>query len=336
VVRRGVNNRITEYKEDKRRRISQEAQTALVQTTPGMPNLPYMLERVWHRLEWQTQLYLIARACDWVTYGDVVADRTFPQPTLPGIPPEEVCAAVAALMQLLLEAQAQHKASWERGWKRVEEQFLREVLWRYDGLIRLHVYQAEGRVHMRESGGWSLPPRIFTAEERTTLLEACRTELAQANGGGNGIFAALEDFVQFCQLLRQPENHVRGTIAQYVEREVNTYSTAEMRAQMEEELIDLPFFTAYAKVIQERGGEQFVLKRKIKTLPLSDLPDVDGGRLEDIKRRSRVNAVRAGILVERKTIEQEIRKRQERWRSVLPAEPLQLEPPEEPPPPIDF
>ena len=53
-----------------------------------------------------TRMYLIARACDWVTYGEVVADRTFPQPTLAGIAPQEVSAAVAALIQLLLEAQA--------------------------------------------------------------------------------------------------------------------------------------------------------------------------------------------------------------------------------------
>ena len=38
----------------------------------------------WSALDERTREYLIFRACDLVAYGDVVADRTFPQPTLPG------------------------------------------------------------------------------------------------------------------------------------------------------------------------------------------------------------------------------------------------------------
>ena len=176
-----VGQRLDAYREDKRRQIGQAGQAALVPTTSGgLPFvLPHVLDRMWHRCDEMTRLYLISRACDWVTYGDVVADRTFPQPTLAGIPPQEVSAAVAALMQLLLEAQAQHKANQEQAWARGKEAFVRECLWQYDGLLRLQVYQAEGRVHLRQTVERSLPPRILSAAGEKTLTEAasrnCRT-----------------------------------------------------------------------------------------------------------------------------------------------------------------
>jgi hypothetical protein len=282
----------------------------------------------WSNLDEQARKYLIFRACDLVTFGDLVADRTFPQPTLPGATPQHVSAVVTALMMLLLEAKGQLNAAWEQAWVRRKEEFVRECLWKYDGILHLQMYQAEDRVHMRHTVERYLPARILTAEERKTLTDACHKELVEFDGGGQGPLAALADFHRFCQLLREPENHVKGQTAQYGEREVNTYPTQEMINQMAQELVDLPRYTAYAKVIQEQGGVQVVRKWKITT---EELPKVPPGCLpEEASRIARQNAIDAGILRPRSAIEAESRRRLAQWRRrVIDSPP----PPSEEPPP---
>jgi hypothetical protein len=84
-------------------------------------------------------MYLLARACDFVTYGDLVADRTFPQPTLADISPQEVSTAVAMLIDLLLEAQAQEEAHGARVHAGRVDKLVRECLWMRDGLLQLQV-----------------------------------------------------------------------------------------------------------------------------------------------------------------------------------------------------
>ena len=312
-----VARRVSEYREDKRRQIGQAGQAALVPTTSGgLPFvLPYVLDRMWHRCDEMTRLYLIARACDWVTYGEVLAERTFPQPTLAGIPPQEVSAAVAALIQLLLQAQAQGKADRERAWARRKEAFIRECLWQYDGILRLQVYQAEGRVHLRQTVERSLPPRVLSAAEIDRLTASCLMELPNSES----LVATLAAFVRFCQLLRLPENHVRSQTAQYVEKEVNTYTTAEMRNQMAQELINLHPHSAYMSS---------TFKGKIQTLDVSLEPrtllSAGRGDLVDVRTTARQNALSAQILRQRGDIEEEIRERQNNWRK---------RPGNEPPPP---
>jgi hypothetical protein len=281
----------------------------------------------WRNLDEQARKYLIFRACDLVAFGDVVADRTFPQPTLPGATPQQVSAAVTALMMLLLEAKGQLNAAREQAWVQYREEFVRECLWKYDGILHLQVYQAEGRVHMRQTVERYLPARVLPAEERKTLTDACHMELVQANGRAQEALTALADFHRFCQLLRDPENHVKGQTAQYGEREVNTYPTQEMINQMAQELVDLPRYTAYAKVIQEQGGVQVVRKVKITT---EKLPKVPPGRLPEASRIARQNAINAGILRPRRAIEAESRRRLAQWRRrVIDSPP----PPSEEPPP---
>jgi hypothetical protein len=76
---------------------------------------------------------------------------------------------------------------------------------------------------------------------------------------------------------------------------------------MAQELANLPRFTAYARVIQERAGKQLVIKRKIKPLAL---PKEHGLPLaSEILERSHATVYKA-----RDEIEAEIRQRQERWR----------------------
>ena len=214
----------------------------------------------WSTLDKQAQKYLMLRACDLVAFGEVVADRTFPQPTLPGATPLQVSAVVTALMVLLMEAQGKANVSQDQEWERYKEKLVRECLWKYDGLFHLQVYQAEGRVHMRHMVEHSLPARVLTAEERKTLIDACLTELAHAKS----VLATLKDFDTFCQLLRQPENHVMSATPVYAEREVNTYTTQEMTNQVARELMNLLPRTAYAKVVSLVPGSASVWKGKYK------------------------------------------------------------------------
>jgi hypothetical protein len=58
---------------------------------------------------------------------------------------------------------------------------------------------------------------------------------------------------------------------QYVKKQVNTRTFRDMEDEAAQELIKLPRYIAYAKVIQEQEGEQVVIGRKIKT---SELPPV--------------------------------------------------------------
>ena len=156
-----VYYRIADYKKKQPRQLGQ------------MLTLPYALERTWYRCDEMIRTYLIARACDLVTYGEVVADRTFPQPTLPGIPAQEVCATVAVLVDMLLAAQAQKNASEQREWAGRVDELVRQCLWKRDGLLHLQVYQAEGRVHLRQPAWRYLPPRVLPHQERTTLTAGC-------------------------------------------------------------------------------------------------------------------------------------------------------------------
>lgn len=94
----------------------------------------------------------------------------------------------------------------------------------------------------------------------------------------------------------------------YIQKEVPSLKYAEMTHQMEQELMGLPRFTAWAKIAQEKDGKQLVIKRKIQTLPLPDvLPDAD-------ERRAVIERNTQQFYIKRDQIEEVIRSRQERWR----------------------
>jgi len=233
-------------------------------------------------------------------------DRTFPQPTLPGASPLQVSAIVTALMVLLMEAQGKAKAREDQEWEKYKEELVKRSLWTYDGILHLHVYQAEGRVHMRHTVERYLPGRILTPQERKTLIDACLTELPHRES----VVAPLTEFDKFCQLLRQPENHVLRATPVYADREVNTYTAAEMTNQVARELLNLPPRTAYAKVVSLAPGSTSVWKGKIQTLALEETRVSVG----DISRRALRHALDRRILKRRTDIEAEIRERQENWR----------------------
>jgi hypothetical protein len=266
----------------------------------------------WSNLDEQARKYLIFRACDLVAFGEIVADRTFPQPTLPGTTPQQVSAAVIALMMVLLEVQGRVNAAQEQAWVQYREEFLRKCLWKYDGILHLQVYQAEGRVHMRHTVERYLPARVLTEAERSTLIDACEQELSQVDGRGQEALAALAAFVRFSQLLRLPENHIRGQTAQYVEKDVNTYPTREMIEQRARELTRLLPRTAYCHVLQASGEGQVIRQAKIRTLPL---PKPHGQPLEEAIMRDCLDRVYRPYAA----IEAEIRQRQEQWRNGVSA-----------------
>lgn len=75
----------------------------------------------------------------------------------------------------------------------------------------------------------------------------------------------IEVFVAFCELLAKPENHIKVRSGQYVEKAVRTRAEIDMVHEIARELVDLPKYTAYARVTQSIGGEQRVWKGKIRT-----------------------------------------------------------------------
>ena len=75
-------------------------------------------------------------------------------------------------------------------------------------------------------------------------------------------------------------------------------------------LTNLPRFTAYAKIIEEKDGEQKVKTAKIQTYPL---PKILETAEEDLAMAIENGYVRSK---KRSEIEVEIRERQEKWRVV--------------------
>ena len=163
----------------------------------------------------------------------------------------------------------------------------------------------------------NLAPVVLSESEIKALREACLKELYQTNQRDWDVKTTLEvidEFVKFCILLMKPENHVKVQSGQYVEKQVNTRQYHDMNDEMAWELMKLPRFTAYAKVIQEQQGEQVIRIRKIKTLKLEE-PRLQGRELEEMKKQINENTKILGYIKPRVQIEDEIRQRQEKWRS---------------------
>ncbi len=121
------------------------------------------------------------------------------------------------------------------------------------------------------------------------------------------VMTAITEFVEFCRLLSQPENHIYTASGQYVQRQHNTRTFADMEGEMAWKLANLPRHTAYAKITKEQGERQIVLKRKIQTLKL---PSPPAGM--DERRRAIINRSYLLYYRERRQIEEEIRQKEKR------------------------
>jgi hypothetical protein len=131
----------------------------------------------------------------------------------------------------------------------------------------------------------------------------------------------------FSCCLERPENHIKVPSGQYVEKPTTTRTVADMTHEMGQELIDLPRFTAYAKLIRETGRGQSVFKGLIQTLPLPE--SAPGRRLSPHSLLTAINlhtANKAYIRL-RGQIENELRQRKTAWRDDPPEPPTHLEDP---------
>jgi hypothetical protein len=94
-----------------------------------------------------------------------------------------------------------------------------------------------------------LAPRVLTAQESEAVKRACLKTLEQGGENLHVVLKVLEEFVAFCTLLSQPENHIKKPSGQYLETEVNSRTFADMAVEMSWELAKLPRYTAYAKLL---------------------------------------------------------------------------------------
>src|SRR4051812_5077820 len=158
-----------------------------------------------------------------------------------------------------------------------------------------------------------LEPRVLSTGEIETLKNICLHEFSQCDQNtwnAYGTLQVIDDFVQFCRLLSKPENHVKTRSSQYIEKLVNSRTFIDMNHEMAHELIKLPRYTAYAKIIEERGGDQTVIAPKFRA---QKPPSVPHGRNRDIRDRA-LELTHSFYCKERTQIEEELRHRQKNWR----------------------
>jgi hypothetical protein len=230
--------------------------------------------------------YLLCHACDLARYGQKIADLTFPHPTITGTPRQEVADVVSWMISLFQEEAQREEKEWlDRREKTVQKS--------------LQSYSANRTLPMPSS----LPALVLSQQERERLKAACLHEL-RLNGLGE-VVKRVDDFVRFCRLISLPENHIKVASGQYIERQVNTYTTQEMTNQMAQELVKLPLFQAYTKIIDQSQGKQIVRTHRIQTHPL---PAIQSMETEEY---AIANGHKLGK--KREDIEAEIRERQNRW-----------------------
>jgi hypothetical protein len=102
------------------------------------------------------------------------------------------------------------------------------------------------------------------------------------------IIEKLQEFIQVCGLLSRPENHIMVRSGQYAAKQVNIRTEADMTNEMVRNLVSLPKYTAYAKILQDEGSR--VWTGKIRTLELgaTTAGAATGGTIDYVGSRWRV------------------------------------------------
>lgn len=129
--------------------------------------------------------------------------------------------------------------------------------------------------------------------------------------GGIDVKTVIDNFALFCDFLSKPENHVLEPSRQYVEKAVPSRTVSDMTNEMAQELAGLARYTAYARLIEEKDGRQRIIKEKIATIALPNISEEV--RVEEDKRRKVIEDNSRQYLRMRDVIEEEIRRRQDRW-----------------------
>ena len=120
----------------------------------------------------------------------------------------------------------------------------------------------------------------------------------------------------------------------YEEAPKREKTQAEMIDEMMLGLANIPRFSAYAKVIQEKERVQEVLKRKIETFPLAEIPQryLSDPTYQTLRASIEHNMIRARNCHARADIEEDLRRRRERWQRGRPSAPGKPTGGDEPPP----
>ena len=258
-----------------------------------LPNAPsFNVE--WQKLDETTRLYLMARATHIVYHGDEGANVAYPEPSfaaariLVDTLTELIKWRERRIIQTLEErGEAIRKREKEEQSKKVKEESAKKAM---------VIYYPPAEV---------LPARVLNDNERKEILIACDKELAAQNTNVKWI---IDEIINVCELLRKPENILKVASGRFIEKGVPSLKYVEMTHQMEQELMRLSKYTAWAEIAQEKDGKQMVVRCKIQTRPLPDaLPDAD-------ERRAVIERNTQQFYVKRDELEEEIRSRQERWR----------------------
>ena len=269
-------------------------------------------------------VYLMCRACDIALFGEPVANLTFPHPSIPLVPHEDVTRSIDMMVETrrdIIRANDEKDVPGreERIAKAAEKDLEEHLEDEYARANRLPATFDRGgrewrrklprplRLHLDPGMPSHLPERVLTREQRDTLSNACRTALLRGHEEGWNAAATLngiDELVHFCSLLSQPDNHVQVRSGKWIERTVNTRSERDMADEMARKLQDLDTQTAYARVHAESDGGSRVIKRLIKPPALLPVPEGAPAPLR----------LPPGVYKDRALIEEEMRQRQARWR----------------------
>jgi hypothetical protein len=183
-----------------------------------------------------------------------------------------------------------------------------EVIIESDGSLYINpkpTYLVSSREYLQ---GWritlyGLPPRQLSPEEHKKMFDLTVKELLATN---KNIITMIDDLIDFCNLLSQPENHMKVATGNYVEKPYHVRQFHDMSDEMTQELTKLPRFQAYTKLIDESQKKQVVRTHRIETHPL---PKITNTNME-------AQAITNGHTLgkERDAIDEEIRTRQSRWQ----------------------
>lgn len=172
--------------------------------------------------------------------------------------------------------------------------------------------------------------QLPTPEEYTAALQKGDEEALAKFGAG------LEEYLEFLSYLRpamlalsqdpvetpetghfQPRKSKKLTYIMHPEKAYTKSArtlahpqrpVSDMVNEMAQELMSLPRFTAYAKIVEEVGGQQIVSKYKLNPDPLPQAGDETVVKMR--KHKVRANTIRSDYYTERETVKQAIKARQ--------------------------
>jgi hypothetical protein len=198
----------------------------------------------WKKLSTLVRCYVLCRAADSLSFGE----RYSSLPRSAFAPYEELVGALVALSKdtqaRLDEAEEKEQAAKDR--KRIEEKCAEKV--RDISYIPPTVLES----------------RALNAVQIMAVKNACMEEIKYSPKEVCEVAATIDEFARFCVLLAKPENHIKVRSAQYVEKPVRARAEIDMVNEISRELVNLPRYTAYARVVGEKDGKALFGRGKYK------------------------------------------------------------------------